>query len=149
MYRNIKLHDQSSFPEIARTPGPNPAASERAAKAVADFKTKLAGDPAFANVKLTSFGKDHYDSIAPAGSADMILTFRNVHNWHMNGFAPQAFQVRRAAVAHAGLEPPDELVQHFAGRATVGHDAFNAFRHILAGAALKVAVRTALAHRAQ
>jgi len=70
----------------------NPAASERAAKSVADFKTKLAATPATAKAQVTSFGKDHYDSLAPAGTADVVLTFRNVHNWYSADFAPQAFQ---------------------------------------------------------
>lgn len=80
----------------------NPAASENAAKAVANFKTKLASDPVYANVKVTSFGKDHYGNIAPAGTADMVLTFRNVHNWHMNGFAPQAFKAFYDALKPGG-----------------------------------------------
>ena len=80
----------------------NPAASERAAKAVADFKTKLGSNPVYSNVKVTSFGKDHYDQLAPAGSADMVLTFRNVHNWHMNGFAPQAFKAFYDALKPGG-----------------------------------------------
>jgi predicted methyltransferase len=81
----------------------NPAASERAAQAVATFKEKLAGSPVYKNVTVTSFGKDHYDSLAPAGSADMVLTFRNVHNWHMNGFAPQAFQAFYRALKPGGV----------------------------------------------
>jgi predicted methyltransferase len=81
----------------------NPAASERAAKAVADLKTKLAATPATAKVQVTSFGKDHYDSLAPAGSADAVLTFRNVHNWHMAGFAPQAFQAFYKALKPGGV----------------------------------------------
>jgi predicted methyltransferase len=70
----------------------NPAASERAAQAVQTFKDKLASDPVYANVKVTSFGKDHYNNIAPAGTADLVLTFRNVHNWYMNDFAEGAFK---------------------------------------------------------
>jgi predicted methyltransferase len=80
----------------------DPAASERSAKAVADFKTKLASDPAYSNVKVTSFGKDRYDSLAPAGSADMVLTFRNVHNWYIQGFAPQAFKAFYDALKPGG-----------------------------------------------
>ena len=81
----------------------NPAASENAAKAVANFKTKLAATPATAKVQVTSFGKDHYDSLAPAGSADAVLTFRNVHNWHSAGFAPQAFQAFYKALKPGGV----------------------------------------------
>jgi predicted methyltransferase len=81
----------------------NPAASERAAKGVADFKAKLAGVPATAKVQVTSFGKDHYDSLAPAGSADAVLTFRNVHNWYSAGFAPEAFKAFYAALKPGGV----------------------------------------------
>lgn len=69
----------------------NPATSEHAAKAVADFKAKLAADDVYRAVEVTSFGKDHYDNLAPAGSADMVLTFRNVHSFYINDLAPQAF----------------------------------------------------------
>jgi len=81
----------------------NPAASERAAKAVADFKAKLAANPATSRVEVTSFGKDHYDSLAPAGSADMVLTFRNVHNWYSAGFAPDAFKAFYRALKPGGV----------------------------------------------
>ena len=47
----------------------NPAANERAAEAVDSFRKKLAADPALSGVEVTSFGKDHYDSLAPAGGA--------------------------------------------------------------------------------
>lgn len=82
----------------------NPAASEGAAKGVARFKQKLAANPAiYDKVKVTSFGKDHYDSLAPAGSADMVLTFRNVHNWMAQDFAPQAFQAFFKALKPGGV----------------------------------------------
>jgi predicted methyltransferase len=83
--------------------GANPAASEGAAKAVANLKTKLAATPATAKAQVTSFGKDHYDSLAPAGSADVVLTFRNVHNWYSAGFAPQAFQAFYKALKPGGV----------------------------------------------
>ncbi|TRW18174.1 class I SAM-dependent methyltransferase [Glacieibacterium frigidum] len=79
----------------------NPAASERAAKSVETFKAKLASSPLYANVKVTAFGKDAY-AIAPAGTADAVLTFRNVHNWYTNGFAPEAFKAFAAALKKGG-----------------------------------------------
>lgn len=88
----------------------NPAASERAKESVTKFEGKLAADPAvYGKVKLTVFGKGVYDKLAPAGSADAVLTFRNVHNWYMNGFAPQAF-----AAFYAALKPGGTLgvVEH-------------------------------------
>ena len=81
----------------------NPAASENAAKAVANFKAKLAGNPVYSNVKVTSFGKDHYDFIAPAGSADMVLTFRNIHNFYMGGIEKEAFKAFFKALKPGGV----------------------------------------------
>ena len=40
-------------------------------------------------ITQTVLGKDHYE-VAPAGSADLVLTFRNLHNWVGSGFADAA-----------------------------------------------------------
>ncbi len=81
----------------------NPAASENAAKSVQRFKDKLAAAPTvYDKVTLTAFGKDAYD-IAPAGSADIVLTFRNVHNWYIGGYAPQAFKAFAKALKPGGV----------------------------------------------
>src|SRR6202047_2426411 len=37
----------------------------------------------------TTLGAGHFD-IAPAGSADLVLTFRNLHNWMNDGYADEA-----------------------------------------------------------
>ena len=80
----------------------NPAASANAAKSVENFKAKLASDAGYSEVKVTAFGKGLYDQIAPAGSADLVLTFRNVHNWWMADFAPDAFKAFYAALKPGG-----------------------------------------------
>lgn len=49
------------------------------------FADRIATDSAFSNVQLTEFAPLEQSSIAPAGSADVVLTFRNVHNWYMGG----------------------------------------------------------------
>ena len=60
-------------------------------KRVADFRAKLAERTDLydrvAVVKLPNEGGD----IVPPGSVDMVLTFRNVHNWMARGRAEQAF----------------------------------------------------------
>lgn len=48
------------------------------------FQNKVDSDPGFANVKMTSFHPTKEVKIAPDGSADRVLTFRNVHNWYMS-----------------------------------------------------------------
>jgi predicted methyltransferase len=81
----------------------DPGASPRAAASVSKYKDKLAANPAaYGNVKLTAFGKGNY-AIAPAGSADAVLTFRNVHNWYMGDFAPDAFKAFYAALKPGGV----------------------------------------------
>lgn len=82
----------------------NPAASERSATAVAGFKAKLAAAPGVLDrAQVTTFGKDTYNLLPAAGSADMVLSFRNVHNWTTAGFGPQAFAAFYAALKPGGV----------------------------------------------
>ena len=80
----------------------NPAASENAAAGVKRFTDKLAANPATAKARVTAFGKGSYDIAAP-GSADAVLTFRNVHNWHMAGFDADAFKAFYTALKPGGI----------------------------------------------
>ena len=81
----------------------NAALGPRAAAARAKFEARLAADPAsFNKVEVSAFGKDAY-AIAPDGGADMVLTFRNVHNWYIGGFAPDAFKAFYAALKPGGV----------------------------------------------
>ena len=68
------------------------------------FIEKLRAQPAlYDKVGITALGKpDHY-TIAPAGSADRVLTFRNVHNWLDAGNAPQVFAAMFAALKPGGV----------------------------------------------
>ena len=43
------------------------------------------------------------DGIAPAGSADMVLSFRNVHNWMGGDFSAEAFQAFYDALKPGGI----------------------------------------------
>ena len=50
------------------------------------FVEKLAALPElYSKVQLTSFNPPGYIDIAPENSTDLVLTFRNVHNWYMRG----------------------------------------------------------------
>lgn len=60
-------------------------------KRVADFRRKLAARPdLYDRVEVVTLPADGGD-IAPPESADMVLTFRNMHNWMARGTAAQAF----------------------------------------------------------
>jgi predicted methyltransferase len=56
----------------------------------------------FGIVHETTLGVGHYD-IAPPGSADLILTFRNFHNWLGDGYAEQALAACFKALKPGGL----------------------------------------------
>lgn len=53
------------------------------ARSLAGFKEKVANDPLYKGIEVTEFHHIKAHDIAPEGSADMVLTFRNVHNWYM------------------------------------------------------------------
>jgi len=92
------LRDHGHYYAAGSWPG-----TEGGAKAVAKFEAKLHADPgSYQNVTVTSFGKDHY-FIAPPGSADMVVTFRNIHNFYIGGYAPDAFAAFFAALKHGGI----------------------------------------------
>lgn len=92
------LHDRGHYIAAGSFPG-----SADAIKAVAKFKAKLDADPAsYGKATVSAFGKGHYD-IAPAGSADAVLTFRNIHNFYIGGFAPEAFKAFYTALKPGGI----------------------------------------------
>jgi len=50
----------------------------------------------------TLLGAGHFD-IAPAGSADLVLTFRNLHNWMEAGYADEALAACFKALKPGGI----------------------------------------------
>lgn len=70
----------------------------------ARFKAKMESLGVYGKVTITSFnpGKGQFD-IAPAGSADMVLTFRNVHNWMNGGTAQAVFDAAFKALKPGGV----------------------------------------------
>ncbi|WP_218354178.1 class I SAM-dependent methyltransferase [Alteromonas lipotrueiana] len=53
-------------------------------KSLEKFKEKVANHPPYKNIKVTAFHPTKALEITEAGSADVVLTFRNVHNWYFN-----------------------------------------------------------------
>lgn len=53
-------------------------------------------------VKITGLGKGHYD-VAPPNSVDMIVTFRNLHNWMDGGYAEDALKGFYTALKPGGI----------------------------------------------
>jgi predicted methyltransferase len=65
------------------------------------FEEKLAARPdVYGNVAITTMQAPVHTDIAPAATADKVLTFRNVHNWLKAGVAEDVF-----AAAYKALKP--------------------------------------------
>lgn len=74
-----------------------------AAKDNTALRAKIAADPAlYAGVQISTFKADAYP-IAPAGSADFVITFRNVHNWMASGETAGAFKAFYEALKPGGV----------------------------------------------
>ncbi len=76
------------------------AGYERAHKALLD--KFAANEPVYGRLVVTAFAKGVYD-IAPPGTADLVLTFRNLHNWVAGGYAEAALAAFREALKPGGL----------------------------------------------
>jgi predicted methyltransferase len=83
-----------------------PANDDSSAEAVSSrrgFAAKLASAPAlYGNVIVTQFDGARFD-IAPPGTADMVLTFRNLHNWIADDTAAPALQAFYRALKPGGV----------------------------------------------
>jgi len=71
-------------------------------KRVADFRAKLAGRPdLYDRVEVAVLSESGKDLVPPA-SVDMVLTFRNIHNWMARGKAEQHFAAMFRALKPGG-----------------------------------------------
>jgi len=67
------------------------------------FRDKLAARPdLYGEVQVTALSATR-TVIAPPGSADLIVTFRNIHNWMGGGYAPAAFKAMYDALKPGGI----------------------------------------------
>ncbi len=85
-----KLYLAHNAIENPRLPGWQREVREKQEAAYAK-RPELYGKPVF-----TSLGPPDYMAIAPAGSMDMVLTFRNVHNWSAQNVSAQGTSAQRA-----------------------------------------------------
>lgn len=93
------LHDQGQL-YAAHMDG---AASEYAKNVTASFREKLAGRPdLYGKVSVTTLAAAKSE-IAPPGSVDMVVTFRNLHNWMMFGWQREAFEAMYQALKPGGV----------------------------------------------
>jgi predicted methyltransferase len=94
---------------------------ERAIARNAAFAEKYVGAEDMGTVNIGAFGPDAAPITTP-GSLDMLLTFRNVHNWMGRGYGDKAFADFYAALKPGGIlgvvehRLPESAVQDPKGR---------------------------------
>lgn len=89
---------------VAANPAPtSPASKEGVERFNTMFAAKLESDPAsFSKVKVIAFAPELLDFTEP-GSADVVLTFRNLHNWMDRGVVDKAIVSFHRALRKGGI----------------------------------------------
>lgn len=64
---------------------PNNGDDSYFSKSRRSFEKKMSSNSIYSNVKITDFTPRKVNELAPKGSADLVLTFRNLHNWGDEG----------------------------------------------------------------
>jgi predicted methyltransferase len=94
------VKDQGKYYAAMSAPQPdNPYVTARTAAYLQRF---AANQERYGKIELTTFAKDGGELAAP-GSLDMVVTFRNIHNWMSGGWAPQAFAKMYKALKPGGI----------------------------------------------
>ncbi|MDB5595611.1 MAG: hypothetical protein JWM36_2572 [Hyphomicrobiales bacterium] len=82
---------------------PKDTASGELQRENASFLARVAAEPAlYDKVVVSEFKGDRF-AIAPAGSADFVLTFRNIHNWMAAGETAECFTAFYNALKPGGI----------------------------------------------
>ncbi|MEJ8566269.1 class I SAM-dependent methyltransferase [Elongatibacter sediminis] len=69
-----------------------------------DFAEALESRPdRYDHVVVTELSIPERTTMAPPGSADLVLTFRNVHNWIKGGYADEMFRAMARALKPGGI----------------------------------------------
>lgn len=97
------LHDRGKY--YAAIEAPDVAGASKEAKDDAAFlRQRIADDPAhFGKVIVTDLHPPQLTEICPPGTADLVLTFRNVHNWIDAGDQQAQFAVFFKALKPGGV----------------------------------------------
>jgi predicted methyltransferase len=95
------LKDEGQF-YAASFPAATPVEYYKKSRAKYDVKLAANGE-VYDAVLVTELAPPEFVDIAPAGSADRVLTFRNVHNWMKAGSAEGVFSAMHSALKPDGL----------------------------------------------
>jgi predicted methyltransferase len=97
------LYDHGGYYVALQGKGGSEAADAEADKLNALLRAKIDADKAtYGKLTPTVFGVGQSE-VAPPASADFVLSFRNLHNWMKDGFAPEAFAAFYRALKPGGV----------------------------------------------
>lgn len=82
--------------------GPDTTGNERRAQALENFKTRFGDTEVFGEIEHSIVGRGN-GGLAPAGTADVVLSFRNIHNWMGNGFDIEMMEEVYTALKPGGV----------------------------------------------
>ncbi|HEV2109984.1 MAG TPA: methyltransferase [Gammaproteobacteria bacterium] len=81
-----------------------PARGDNESDNTVHYLAKLKKDPeVYGKVKVVDFAPPAKMDLGPEGSADMVLTFRNLHNWQARGQLDKVFQAAFKVLKHGGV----------------------------------------------
>ncbi|HXZ58551.1 MAG TPA: hypothetical protein VEG26_00105 [Steroidobacteraceae bacterium] len=94
------LQDKGRYYAGVIAPDPK---SQYVTRRLDDFRQKLAARPEiYGHVTVVTFALDGSDAVAP-GTLDMVLTFRNIHNWMARDQVAAAFATMYRALKPGGV----------------------------------------------
>ena len=94
------VRDRGKYSAAVMEPDP---ASQFVTGRLASFRNKLAADPTlYGNATIVTFPA-HGGDVVPPGSIDLVVTFRNIHNWMSEGTASDAFATIFKALKPGGM----------------------------------------------
>jgi len=96
------LHDHGIY-YAAGFPTTLKGVPEYQVAAQATLADKLAGSALYDNVVLTQLGYPGRLVMAPPGHVDVVMTFRNVHNWLAGGYAQEMFSAFNRTLKSGGV----------------------------------------------
>lgn len=97
------LHDKGKYYAAIEAPDVAGASKETKENA-ASLRKRIADDPAhLGRVTVTEFHPPQLTQICPPGTADVVLTFRNVHNWIAAGDQQAQFDAFFKALKPGGV----------------------------------------------
>jgi predicted methyltransferase len=77
--------------------------SQEEDKTTAEWRARVESQKdRYGTITVTGLGRGHYE-VAPPGSADLIVTFRNFHNWMDGGYADEALKGMYTALKPGGI----------------------------------------------